>query len=573
MATLPNDAEKPAGAGRRAGAPLFLVLVFLTAVFLLVDHAPLWHTDVWGHVKFGEWMATHGELPKTEPFVGWIQPAQPAPPHAWLTQLATYGAFRLGERLTGADSWEARAAGGVEALRALHALLVVLRFLFLALAYQRLGGNGWLTLLFLLITFLLSFGNLMVFRPQVFGELFFAILLFIFSRPRLSWLDQALLLPLMIVWANLHGSFLVGLVFLVGFTGGRWLTLLAQFGWAPRQWWADPRLRELLRVCVVSLAATAFLNPIGPRLIVEVAPFGNHPNVAYMDEWKPMETRSYFAWAFVASLGLVVATHLTGLFVAPPADRPDKALGPFSLGQLLMLLMFGIQVTLRARMMTWWVILAPWICVGPWGHVLRSWAPPAPRTDAPPRAWAPMPTLLLIAAWVGIALWLSGPANWLLTGQPRPLEKALSPATGLPLARQLRGAPDRPLPALADWLAVHAKDGNFPGRLFSSETQGDFLVWALPAELAPPIYTHVHLFTPEHWRQVYAVKSGLPETKAILDGWKVNLVAVEAELHVDLRRRLHADPAWQVVLDEFGDATKRDPRARLFIAVRKTPLR
>ena len=37
----------------------------LALIFVVVSSIPLWHSDVWGHLKFGEWMATHRTLPRT----------------------------------------------------------------------------------------------------------------------------------------------------------------------------------------------------------------------------------------------------------------------------------------------------------------------------------------------------------------------------------------------------------------------------------------------------------------------------------------------------------------------------
>src|SRR5438128_1764626 len=72
-----------------------LIVVALGLTFLIVNHTALWHTDIWAHLKCGQWIAEHRELPKTEPFVGWVQPAQPFQAHAWLSELALYEVFHL----------------------------------------------------------------------------------------------------------------------------------------------------------------------------------------------------------------------------------------------------------------------------------------------------------------------------------------------------------------------------------------------------------------------------------------------------------------------------------------------
>ena len=52
----------------------------------------------------------------------------------------------------------------------------------------------------------------------------------------------------------------------------------------------------------------------------------------------------------------------------------------------------------------------------------------------------------------------------------------------------------------------------------------------------------------------------------------LNLVVIEAERYADLREALRHDPGWVTVLDEMGEASRPDPRGRLFVALRKLPL-
>ena len=552
----------------------FLILIVLAFVFVIVDHSPLWHTDIWGHLKFGQWITNHGALPQSEPFVDWVRPAQPYDGHSWLSQRILYQVYHFGELLAGSGAAEVRAAGGVELLRLLHALLFALHLAILTLAYQRLADNWWLALAFLLITVALSFTHVAVLRPQVFGEVCFAILLLTLARPAPSLFAMFGVPAMFAVWANLHGSFLVGLIVLLGFAGGRMLFLFATYGVQVRPYWKDARCHGLLRMVWTSALLIGIFNPAGFRLYGEVFRFGSHPNIAFMDEWKPIGWDSPWGAVYFATLVLILMTHLTGLVVPPAQDRPDRRFGVIPLGQLILLACFGVQTYFKQRLMIWWIMLVPWICIGPWAHFVRGLKKAEPATpQATHVGLAPIPTMILLLAWVLLPLLLSGPAEWCREGRPPELDRIVHPGTPLMLVRQLDGQLTKPLPLLSDWLNQHAQNG-FPGHVFSSETQGDFLLWALPSELAPVIYTHVHLFTPDHWQKVLRVKFAHDGWRRTLDAWKINLLIFEAEIHADLRRNIHADPAtWQVVLDEFADARKKDPRARLFIAVRTVPLR
>src|SRR5260370_37918413 len=61
-------------------APYYLrtghvVLVALLGLFLLVlSYVPLWHPDIWGHLKFGQRIVPHGQTDALSPF------AEHAPP-------------------------------------------------------------------------------------------------------------------------------------------------------------------------------------------------------------------------------------------------------------------------------------------------------------------------------------------------------------------------------------------------------------------------------------------------------------------------------------------------------------
>ena len=101
--------HQPADAGRSPPAPLAryflrtsdLIAVALLAVMLvLLSIVPLWHTDVWAHVKFGQWMVEHGRLPDHEPFSPYTDPG-PYINFQWLTQGGLFLLYQLGARLAG----------------------------------------------------------------------------------------------------------------------------------------------------------------------------------------------------------------------------------------------------------------------------------------------------------------------------------------------------------------------------------------------------------------------------------------------------------------------------------------
>ena len=549
----------------------------LAAVFLLINHAPLWHTDVWGHLKFGQWFREQGRLPETEPFLfAAAGPRQPNHPNAWLSQSLLYEVYRLGERGDSPNDLEPASAGGVEALRALHAVAVVLRCLLIFLALRLVSGSGLVAVVGLVVMLGLSYANIAVLRPQVFGEVCCAAMLWLLSLPRLSWRMQVLGVALFVLWGNLHGSYLVGLLLWLGYLGGQMLLIFRQAGFHWRAYYEHPRFRELFRVFWVTCLVLSFASPCGYRITAYVLEVSNHPNIRDMDEWKHLEWASPWGVAFFASLLVILATLLLG-FVLPPQPPPAdptrlQPKGVIPLGQLIMLALVGAQTYLHQRMMPWWVMLVPWICAPAWGRFMRMVAPAAGTIiPAPERLAVALRPILITGVLVWIAVAWSGLGQWLLHGTPRPLEQALHPGTPLALARQLlQPVSANSVPALKAWLAQQRLTPADLGPIFASETQGEFLLWSLPEACRPVVYTHVHLFTPEHWQAVMRVKNGRPGWEAILSRWGCRLLVVEADLHADLCRQLRAGQGgWRVLVDDAasGSRGQGDPKARLLIAV------
>ncbi len=532
-------------------------VALLCAVFVLLNFAPLWHTDIWGHLKFGQWIVNQGRLPERDPFCPFATVDGGFVHYSWLSQAGFYALYHFGETLAGGSPLE-RMAGGVATLRFYYALLVVLRLVVLLLAFRRLSNSWGLAVAGLIPLLGLSLGNLAVLRPQVVGELGFALVLLALSRPCISRRALVLVPAVLVLWANAHGSYPAGLVLLAVATIGRGLELTWAMGW--RSWRAiaaDAALRRLVLLGVLSILAVAIINPSGPAILLETLRMANHPNVVAMDEWQPL--RFHLGpggqWAFLATIILIAGTWLLS------RQRPSATM-------LLMVLVFAGQALLRQRMLVWWLMLAPWIAV-------RYW--PACVERLRRRKYQSVPSFrkaLAAGMCIVLAFLWSNAGQWLLAGQPGSLERSLSGGTPWRLTYQLAQGHDagsQGLPALQNVLAANYPQGRFTGCLFASETLGDLALWDLAPEVPVFIYTHVHLFPPEHWARCLAVRSGSAAGQQILDHYHVNLVLVEPDFSLGLCELLRHDARWKVLVDEKDDPVKRDPRQRLFIAVRFVP--
>jgi hypothetical protein len=569
LATGPAEAEAPLGAGidftdpHSPLAPLYFQAGHVTAaalvalVFLFFSFIPLWHTDVWGHLNFGRWVAEHGRLPEREPFCARSDPDAPALHAYWLFQCGFYRLYQAGGALAGGDAVR-RLEGGAEVLRTTLALVLALRCLVLLLAFRRLGAPFPLACLLLVVMLAASVGHITVMRPQAVGELCFAGVLLALSRPVLSRLALVGLPLLLALWANVHGSYPSGLILLGLFLAGRVVSACWGVGSLnPLRALADTQARRLLLALLLSTAAVACLNPHGVYVFRGTVLLGHHPNVQFMDEWQPMDlTRpGALAMIYVASLVALAAAQLVSARWLTP-------------GQVLVLAAFAAGPLFHLRMMIWWFMVAAWLLAAQW---------PGVRTQLPPR-WLALRTVpsfrktLMAVALVLILLSLSPAVQWATSGRPTARERVLFAGTPWKLADQL-ASPDRPgeLPALAAALKERYPGGRLTGCLFASETLGDYLVWALAPGADVFLYTHVHLFPFEVWRDCAAVKFGAANWREVLDRRRVNLLAFEPDQYPRLHALVRQDGDWLVVLDEAGDPAKRDTRARHFVALRKVP--
>jgi hypothetical protein len=541
----------------RASHVVAAVLVgLLVFVYSLL---PLWHTDVWGHLKFGKWMAEHHALPSTEPFSKFADKDIPYVNFQWLSQLGLYLTYHAGEGLAGGDDLR-HTEGGVALLRSLTVVLALLYFLFLLRAYWRISDSLPLACAGLALYAISAPGSFAILRPQALAMVMFVSLLGTLSRKELTRRSLVLVPALLILWANLHGSFPLGLVLLGIFIAGRGFDVLREGRtWNPLRAFADGRVRRLTLILAVSTAAIAALNPHGPVLYWYVLRMGENPNVRMLGEWLPL-------WDLTEGLGV---QSLYGLGAGVLAISWVLGQKRPSATQVLVLLAFGLWPIFQRRMLVWWMPLVPWLALPSW-VALRdrlSWD------------WLRFESVLslrktiMVGLVVFMVLLFTPPVRWLVAGRPAPMAAAVTPATPWLLAEQLLSSPpekDAPVPRLASELR-HYPDGRFRGAIFASETQGDYLLWALPPEYPVVVYTHVHLFSERHWKEVVEVKNAGPRWRALLDGWKANLVVVEAETHPHLANALQNDREWIIVLDETRAEKPKPVGSKSLIALRKEP--
>lgn len=529
-----------------------MAVALLGVAFFVLSSRPLWHTDFWVHLKFGEWIASNRTLPEREPFSPYTDKQSPLFDSMWLSQVGYHGLFRGGSSLSGGGDRQ-RFEGGVEAIRIVHCLAAIVALGLFGLAYRRTADSVPWAIGGMAAVFLLMSGALTTQRPQLFGLACFAWLLCLIGRSTVSR-RVLLLVPLvMVLWANLHGSFVVGFVLQGAILAGRALEVARARHWSLRALRDDDAVRRLTIVLATSITGVAVLNPYGPYLYLHVVRFGGHPNLGTLAEWQPLDFTAAAGghWSYLALAAVVVLT--------PLVTRQD-----YSLPQILVILAFSVGPLFQQRMMVWWIPLVPWIVAPNWVAAASRWSVIVPENVPSFRKTA-------LAALLALVAIIASPAStWLKSGKPRPGVPALHKGTPRDIAAALQGEepadPDR-VRRLTETVRS-LPGGRYRGPVFCSESQGEFLLWTLPTDTPVMMFNHAHLFQPAYWAGCLAVKQGLPPWRELLDRAGAGVVVVEADYHPRLCEELRSDPAWQVVVDEAG-TPGHDADSRLFVAIRK----
>jgi hypothetical protein len=214
---------------------LALVLVALLAVRVIPAY------DLYWQLKTGEVIARMGSVPKTDIF-SYTASGDPWYVQEWLCELLFYGLW------TGL---------GQESLIFLRLGVIAAAFGLVLWRSLRRSGRP---LLSVAMTLLAAWGSAYFFdnRPQMMTFLGTPALLLLFDEYRAGRWTKALWLvpPLLLLWANLHAGFFLGLVLMWAYT----LADLAE--WAANREIPAPRLRLQVAVTLVATLAP-MMNPNG----------------------------------------------------------------------------------------------------------------------------------------------------------------------------------------------------------------------------------------------------------------------------------------------------------------------
>ncbi len=382
--------------------------------------------------------------------------------------------------------------GGFELLVVLRAALIGGIFGLILLAVRLRGTSARTAALLTLGAFALSAAALGL-RPQLFGMLLFAATLVIVTdrhrNPGRLWVVPALV----VLWANLHGSFFLG-------------PLVLGIAWLEDRHDRRPGSARLL-VASLAAAAASVVNPFGIGVWSYAVGLSTNPEVtSKISEWQPTTLRTPLGIAFFVS-ALAVAALL--------ARRPRLTPWPTMLWLAILFLIGAYAV----RGVAWWPLGAAVVVAG----LLVASA-----TDVRAERASPLNTVLaavLVVAGIVLLPWWRPADPW--TGRAGLLLDAPGELTG---ALQEAAAPG--------------------ARLFHPQAWGSWLEYAAP-QMRTFVDARIELFPPAVWDDYATIVDGREGWREVLDRYAIDAVVADARISA-LGDRLAADPAWRLSFDGEG---------------------
>ena len=408
--------------------------------------------DAWWHLALGRAYAAVGPWLADDPLL-FLAPG-PAPPAAWLGDLGLHAIER---------------SAGFYGLRAFHVALVAAIVAMTWSLLRRASGSPAAASLATTVFIALSGYRLFQLRPHLATILLTLAIyrILLEDGERASRWRVAIAVGLFVLWANLHASFLLGLLLLGAATAG---LVLAQPLRSPEQRSRDRAVAARLALVLgLGLLAT-LMNPNGPaQHIAYFAAGATTPELGGIaDEWRRLDLfaappanlpPSALSWGLV--WGLVALTPGAALLAAREwrhrADSDAAGAGPAQIA-----LAGASLIAMLAAVRFLWLSIFPLL-------LLAAWLPAARPSTRRAAAWAgSAAALLLVPGFVWLGDWpmisASMPRSWSRYAEPY-------------VADRYNGH--------AVWLL---EDAGLEGNLFNEYYQGGFLgFW-----LAPGLRTFVN---------------------------------------------------------------------------------
>jgi hypothetical protein len=456
---------------------LALVPLMVALKVLLTPIAPY---DFWWHLAYGREIVRSGTVPALDIF-SYTRAGAPYFDQPWLAQVVMYAGYQN----VGAVGLQIVQAGIVAGA---YSMLVVL--------VRRFGASTRVAVVAALLAAITAYDNWQV-RPQTYALPLWIVAIAGVEHWRRTGHTPWLLVPLVILWANLHGTFTLPIVLGALFMGAE--------SWATLRGTGQRTHAELLRFGTMLLVAAlaTMLNPHGLAIWWYVGSLlGNRAVSELVTEWAPPRLGTPEGTIFFVILALA--------FIATMLRRR--------------------QLPLAA-----WLALAAWtalawsagrniIWLGPLAAALIAPLWPARRPIRRSESTT-LNALLLVVLLLPLGLVLP------------PLRNTLPPRLGAVLD------PETPIEAVAQMERLPVQ----PQRLFHDSGFGSYLMWSAPEQrvFIDPRIEHYPL---EQWYEYIALGNG-EQIDTISARYQFDGFLLHPTHQRALLAALRENPAWHVTID------------------------
>jgi hypothetical protein len=475
------------------------VLVILAGFLFFTSLIPLPPNDFWWHLKTGEYIFVNHSIPTTNIYA-WTLPAnQPFYYAAWLAELLFYLFYRL---------------GGLAWIVFLRTILIGVTMGLVAIEARRHSGSWRISALVVALLSLMITNNLIV-RTQIWAWLPFITTYLVLKRytdGRLSWRWLLICPACMILWVNVHGSFILGLILPgVFFLGEALRKLFKQqeaINWHSISWIG----------CTGLLSGLAIL--INPRftgiISYTINLLTNPPSQQLIEEWQsPTPQGLANIFFFISILVFIIALAYSKYRL--------------TITEMILFVGFLWLAWSGQRYVIWYGMISMPLL----GRLIKD-LPLKTPSFVPPKNWLNLALAIIVFI----------PA---LAAQPWFVERLPLPDTYW--QQVLRGSAAGPLLGIetpvtaADYLKSHPG-----GHLFNEMGYGSYLIWAVPKQ-GVFIDPRVELFPYEQWMDYIRINNATNYNE-ILAKYGVDRILLDKKLQPNLAASLSKDPQWKL---EYAD--------------------
>jgi len=498
--TATADSPKP-GYGLPLYGNSYLTQIATILLFVwgtIAAFCPVSSNDLWLLLKEAGDIVASGSVPRFEQYSA-VAFGRPYLAHEWLSGLVFLGIFNL---------------GGGEALTVFRASVMLAMLLLLWYSLEK-GNRRFMIAAPLLALAAYTILIRVFVRPHIFTHLFLCVWVFSLEHWRRERRPGYLILlvPLQILWANLHGGYIFAPVLGALMTGA--IAVLVVFpGWSKYEsyTWSDVRTLALLTAACL---AVSLVNPNGPRLLefsLSIGLGSDYIKQAVFEWASPLGARYAQSYGREAAIGMILLVWLGLGANIKPRPFVDAAIA-----------LLATLISLQAiRFLSFIGILGFPIAVRAWRAAADTYI------NRPPLARRPLVEIFFF----GLLL-----SSTLTYGFPYGATKHRQVGWGLGGRMPYQET-------------AYIKEQGLAGAIFNDYGDGAFLIYHLSPKVRPVMDSRIDVYGRQLYQEYSASRDNPITFFKYLNRYKVSLILLrKSQQNLQINQYLNYIPATKLLLE------------------------